>query len=140
MVWLRPLLPVNIGHGALMVRGCLPFDGIQVSEKVRFLVYPQRIKSGSAAQFLLQFSLARQMGDLLIDEHCIANPRICGDHVDVVYHTRAREVSRLSTRSNFPRNCSPKKSRNPSVWYRLCHRSEEHTSELQSLRHLVCRL
>src|ERR1035441_9953751 len=30
-------------------------------------------------------------------------------------------------------------SRRP-IWRSTCHRSEEHTSELQSLRHLVCRL
>src|SRR5258705_8070092 len=27
-----------------------------------------------------------------------------------------------------------------AFWRLACHRSEEHTSELQSLRHLVCRL
>src|SRR5262245_65361265 len=31
-------------------------------------------------------------------------------------------------------------SRNGTTWTRFFDRSEEHTSELQSLRHLVCRL
>src|SRR5258705_8235369 len=42
-----------------------------------------------------------------------------------------------STRSS-PTACSrPSIRRNPTAWNK---RSEEHTSELQSLRHLVCRL
>src|SRR5258705_5270716 len=35
------------------------------------------------------------------------------------------------------RKCAPM---DWSTWARTCARSEEHTSELQSLRHLVCRL
>src|SRR5258705_2590940 len=40
-------------------------------------------------------------------------------------------VGRYSLRSNVA--C-------PKIILRCCRRSEEHTSELQSLRHLVCRL
>src|SRR5258705_7889530 len=53
------------------------------------------------------------------------------------YTTLFRSVSGTSiARSSIARRSrtSPKFSR-PSMW-----RSEEHTSELQSLRHLVCRL
>src|ERR1035438_3299746 len=52
-------------------------------------------------------------------------------------------AKRADTRSRrIEWGCSSLKDgkRRPCCWPGCAHRSEEHTSELQSLRHLVCRL
>src|SRR5205814_8781256 len=57
--------------------------------------------------------------------------------------TRARAVSRLAQKVFEPRNSRARRTANPAAHWAACvseTRSEEHTSELQSLRHLVCRL
>src|SRR5947199_4377140 len=48
-------------------------------------------------------------------------------------------ISRRS-RSDATRTCSPPASTSTACTTGTASRSEEHTSELQSLRHLVCRL
>src|SRR5262245_63790765 len=56
--------------------------------------------------------------------------------------TRASVVARRATQRN-QRNQGRRTGRLACPWTRpnrVGHRSEEHTSELQSLRHLVCRL
>src|SRR5947199_8123980 len=47
---------------------------------------------------------------------------------------------RTWTKGTRPRNKAPCTSRSTIAGQREISRSEEHTSELQSLRHLVCRL
>src|SRR5258705_7448429 len=54
-------------------------------------------------------------------------------------------MSKVPHRPSLERRCSPvrarrRSSRPKALTLRLNQRSEEHTSELQSLRHLVCRL
>src|ERR1035438_10913574 len=57
--------------------------------------------------------------------------------------TATTEIYTLSLHDALP-ICRQRRSSNRSPHSegcrRCCHRSEEHTSELQSLRHLVCRL
>src|SRR5438045_7809178 len=55
---------------------------------------------------------------------------------------RPRLCARRDPRPRRARRNARSRSRaRPFAWHRqLCVRSEEHTSELQSLRHLVCRL
>src|SRR5258705_1138157 len=48
--------------------------------------------------------------------------------------------TRSLPRSGAGRTCSSASRRAPVLVSTSCSRSEEHTSELQSLRHLVCRL
>src|SRR5437899_8042164 len=51
-----------------------------------------------------------------------------------------RKTPRSRRRSSLSRGCSGSRDRSGGAW--CCstrERSEEHTSELQSLRHLVCR-
>src|SRR5437899_8071119 len=54
------------------------------------------------------------------------------------YTTLFRSPSENGGPASLSRQVHPKNNEAPWLWMNL--RSEEHTSELQSLRHLVCRL
>src|SRR5437899_7287265 len=56
------------------------------------------------------------------------------------YTTLFRSASCLARAPRCARYCWPRRWLRPSRGISLPWRSEEHTSELQSLRHLVCRL
>src|SRR5712672_4541838 len=59
---------------------------------------------------------------------------------ECVIHPSAIVPTRVSATSDPPESACPFDSRSAFVASQIGHRSEEHTSELQSLAYLVCRL
>src|SRR5437899_9998275 len=72
--------------------------------------------------------------------HSRVNPSSCHLRVASIPIFEPNVKPRLEWSSTSIGPIVNRTSRSGSMWFNATHRSEEHTSELQSLRHLVCRL
>src|ERR1035438_6616415 len=76
---------------------------------------------------------------LLFRFPCQGEGQLC--HADYAVHRRANLVAHVGEELTFDAAGSRRRFLRPTPHLNLdLERSEEHTSELQSLRHLVCRL